>query len=90
MNKWKDVTTYSRSDKERKPSAWALKIGKLRITVVRNHIYFRGQWVMHCSPFYNTHPLNVETKEQAQEKAMSLVIDEINKINVAIEQASGY
>lgn len=34
MPQWKDATSYSRDDKERKPTIWSLQLGKLRVSVV--------------------------------------------------------
>ena len=76
---WKDTTSYSRG-KERIPICWSAKIGRLRVSVLSSHIYYPGQWVMHCKPFYDTHKLDVETKEQAQAKALQLVKKEIDAI----------
>lgn len=45
---WEDCTTYSKRDTERIPSAWELRTGWLRISVVNDHIHYPGAWIMHC------------------------------------------
>ena len=85
---WKDTTSYSKGDKDRIPSSWSANIGKLRIVVVSNHIHYPGRWVLHCSPFFNTHELKVDTKEQAQAEAARLVKIEIAAIIADLEKES--
>lgn len=70
---WRDATSYSRDDKERKPTAFALKFGGIRLSVTSGHIYYRGKWVMHCEPFYNTYPLAGTTEAEAKSQAVALV-----------------
>lgn len=47
-NIWKDTTTYSRGDKERKPSEWTWEKGKLKITVLTGHMYYPNRWLLIC------------------------------------------
>lgn len=84
---WKDTTSYRR-DAERVPTAWTTHIGRLRITITCAHIYYPGRWVFHCQPFFDTYELKgAETKEQAQEMALTLVKKEIDAIIADIESA---
>jgi hypothetical protein len=78
---WKDCTSYSRNDKERKPTIFELKLPSgLRISIVNGHIYYKGQWIMHCFDIgIDTHPLNVKTQEEAQEKAIKTVRTKIKR-----------
>lgn len=76
---WKDTSSYSRGG-ENVPHCWTAKAGRLRITVTNGHIYYPGKWVMHCAPFFDTHKLDVDTKEEAQAKAVELVRAEIDVI----------
>ena len=78
---WKDVTNYSPDDKERKPRAFAINFGDLRVSVTSGHIYYRGKWVMHCAPFYDTRPLAGTTEAEAKCQAVALV-------QVKIEEAA--
>lgn len=79
MPEWKDATSYSQEEEERVPRAWSTRLGKLRV-VVTKHIRYPGHWVMHCDPFYDTYPLDVETAEDAKDKALELVEAEIDKV----------
>lgn len=83
---WKDATSYSR-DGPRIATAWALKpCADLRISVTCGHIYYPGKWVMHCEPWFDTHPLgdDIVHASQAQEKALALVREKVAKIAAAL------
>lgn len=85
--KWKDDTSYSREDKERVPKTWTLDLGEVRITVTCGHIYHRGEWVMHCRPWFDTHALNMlenVNAEEAQAKALAKVRTKVDAIHAAI------
>lgn len=45
---WKNVTSYSQGDKERKPRTWEARFGALRIVVTRHMDYEKDQWVLRC------------------------------------------
>ena len=81
--KWEDATSYSR-DGDRIPTAWRLNVGGLHIAVVSNHRWNPGAWVMHCSPWYDTYDLGMPSdqfsKEDAQQKALTLVRAHVQKI----------
>lgn len=71
---WKDETTYSRSDKQRVPTVWAIRFKGFRVVVVNKHRLVPGKWVMHCSALsIDTLDLGVESiqpKEIAQDLAI--------------------
>lgn len=79
---WKDVTTYSRGDKERKPTTWEIKGGSLKIDVTCGYIHRKGEWIMHCFAVgIDTYHLKyAETKEQAQEAALRMVRTKIQSM----------
>ena len=72
---WKDCTTYRQGDKERIPTVFEIKSGKLRVVVTNGHIYCKGHWVMHCHSLgIDTLPLpGATTREQAQQHARQRV-----------------
>lgn len=75
--KWKDCTSYSRSDTEKKPSVWEIESGSIRIAVTKSHIRCPGIWVMNCHKLgLDCRELGVETKEEAQSES-KLVVHEI-------------
>lgn len=79
---WKDVTSYSRDDKERKPTTFEAKEGALRIVITCGHINHRPQWVMHCGALsIDTYPLKEgATKEQAEEESLALVHERLEDL----------
>lgn len=83
MAEWKDTTSYSR-DRERIPTCWTLDLGELRISITNNHIYHRGEWVFHCQPWFDTKPLSVTSKEEAQSKALAMVKQKVEKLSAAM------
>jgi hypothetical protein len=89
--KWEDATSYSR-DGDRIPTAWRLNVGGLHIVVVSNHRYNPGQWLMHCSPWYDAHDLGMPADQfdemQAQKKALTLVRARVQKIVDALGVAA--
>ena len=73
--KWTDVTSYSRSDKERKPTSWQLDAGPLAVTVVFNHRDRPGEWCFHCYDLgMDTESLpGVSTEQEAKSKALTVI-----------------
>lgn len=83
---WKDITSYSRGDKERKPTTFEARAGGLRIVVVYGHIDYRQQWTLWCKPFYDNYPLEgVTTAEDAQFEARQLVRAKIYEVVEALD-----
>ena len=86
---WQDITPYDKYDKEHTPTTWLLKLSRLRVVVTCDHIYYKGVWVMHCDPFYNTFPLDgVITRQEAQARAVALVRERLDEIIKALDEAS--
>ena len=81
---WKDVSSYSRYDKEKKPNVWETKCASVSVVVIWNHVYYPGKWTCHISPWYDTHLLKAKTKEVAQTEALGLLRKEITKISKSI------
>lgn len=78
---WEDATSYSKGDSERKPTTFEARVGALRVVVTCGHVYYRPKWVMHCFALaIDTHPLYVETKEQAQDEAMKVVFERLDDL----------
>lgn len=85
---WQDITSYDKYDKENTPTTWLLKLNRLRVVVTCDHIDYRGVWVMHCDPFYNTFPLSdVKTRREAQARAVALVRERLNEVIKALDEA---
>ena len=89
--KWEDATSYSRDEpySNRKPRAWRMALTRhFSIWVGHEHIHYRGLWIAHCTPFFESRDLKMPadqfTAEQAQAKALELVRAEVAKINAAL------
>lgn len=81
--KWEDTTGYSR-DKERVPTTWTAKVAGLKITVTCGHIYYRGQWVLRCDPWFELTPLKLNegsNAADAQAAAVRLIGERIDTLH---------
>ena len=86
---WKDVTSFSRDDKERIPSVWTLQLTRhVRISVVRTHISDKENWVMHCAPWFDTYslklPSTLENRDEAMSRATALVRAKVEELAAAM------
>ena len=81
---WEDTTGYSR-DAERIPSCWTMTLMPgFKITVLNSHIYHKGEWVMHCEPWFNTRQIPAATEEQAKAMALDQVAQKIDALGRAL------
>lgn len=48
-------------------------VGRLKISVVYNHVFCPDQWIFSCSPFFEYEELGNCTEKQAKETAVSAV-----------------
>ena len=76
---WKDVTSYSRNDMERKATSFQAVEGSLKIVITCGHLAYRPEWVMHCSALgIDTLPLKKGlSKEQAEAAALAVVFQKL-------------
>ena len=87
---WEDISSYSQREpvEERKPKAWCLSCGAVRIRVHRHIHYPPDTWLLSCDPFFKTHELQAGGLEAAKEEAMGLVMqrltDEIAQLQKAV------
>lgn len=59
--KWNDATTYSRDAKDKKQTAWELKLPSLRIWIGNAHRFYPDEFVLHCFELrLDTHRLNLK------------------------------
>lgn len=87
---WKDITSYSRDDKERKPQTFEKGVGDLRIVITCGHIYHRPNWVMHCGALnIDTRRLLATTQEEAQIEAVAIVGDTLTRLTANFYQIRG-
>lgn len=82
---WKDVTSYSQNG-DRTPKSWQLNLGDFRVTITCGHLYYPGEWVAHCDPFFREKKLDVEAVDQAKAKAISMVRERLERAVAALPQ----
>lgn len=84
---WKDVTSYSRDDTERKPETYQISHGDLRIVITCGHIYHRPDWVMHCRQLgIDTKALKAKTTQDAKAEAVRIVGATIKVLHSSYEK----
>lgn len=89
---WTDATSYSRDEPSpRKPRSWRLRLTRdIQIVVVSNHINYRGDWVMHCEPWFNTFdmklPATADNAAEAQRRALALVRHKVDELAAALAE----
>lgn len=88
---WQDITSYSRSDKERKPTIWEIASplkGSLRVCVVWNHRDRPGVWVFHCYAlgFDAEYLPGVQNAEEAKAAALKAVQARLNDWQKAVAE----
>jgi hypothetical protein len=87
---WKDITSYSRNDEERRPTTWELKQGRLRIVVTCSHVEYRGKWVLRCANLgLDLYPLPIDPAspdQVAKKYALDLVRNEVKRMLYALEK----
>jgi hypothetical protein len=88
---WKDITSYSKGDIERKPRSWQLRMpGGLRLVIVWNHRDYPGEWICHLHPWFKEVRLNIEVYENleaAKEAALIQIIKTLETIVVFAKEA---
>ena len=80
---WEDATNYSRSDSERKQTAWAIETGQLRIFISNSHRYYPEAWFVSCFSIGLESIMKIpysSTPEQAQEHAIKIVKQRLQKM----------
>ena len=85
---WEDISSYNRSDNERKPNCFELKHGGLRLVIVSGHIAYRDtdvMWVLTCIPWFDVNPLKSKSADFAQREALDLVKAKIAALSLAFE-----
>ena len=79
---WKDVTTYSRGQKERTPTAWQISSGTPRVYITNDHLHYKGLWIMHCFKVgIDTKQIAADNLEDAKAMALKKVYEAIGQIN---------
>lgn len=72
---WKDVTSYSQSDKKRIPSCWSVKVGRFKLSLVWSHRYCPDTWSTSLFGVYEHFDLKMSSYDdidKAKNKALSI------------------
>lgn len=70
---WKDVSSYSRSDKDRRPQTWMAKADDVSITVTRSIYCEPDEWLLMCDPWFPHRVLKAKEVDTAKSEAIELV-----------------
>lgn len=70
---WKDITTFSRGDKERTPRTYEIILGAVVLTVTRWIHGDPGRWYLDCSLLVGRRELQSIDIEGAKREAMLLL-----------------
>lgn len=94
---WKDETSYSRSDKERKQNCWALyvvdkpKPDQRILTIVFGHLRFPGRFTFNCPTVgIENQILNTDSIELAKIDAIKVVLKELQRVSSVFVNAKLY
>jgi hypothetical protein len=71
---WKDVTSYSRDDKERIPSSFETRAGDLRITVTRHIHYPPDVWLLSVAEYSRLNLIELRSRDLADAQAEALTL----------------
>lgn len=92
---WKDATSYSRHDMERKPRWWTTTIGGIvggiRVSVGNDHIYYpKGKtWLMHAQSLgFDTYVLKAKNEHDAKAEALQVIAKKCRAVLKYIEDDS--
>lgn len=70
---WKDISSYSRNDKDRTPKTWEFAGVGVRVVVTRHMDYSPDVWLARCEPYFSIVELKSKDIAAAKNEAMNLV-----------------
>lgn len=76
---WKDVSSFSRNDKERKPYAFNTFVGEMYISIVFNHIYYPECWIVNC------YDLNIKDTLLSSKNLEGAKVESVNLVKNRLE-----
>lgn len=71
MSAWRDISSYSRDDKERIPCSFDINLGGVRLVVTRK-LHMQG-WYADAPPLFSTLKLHSEDIEGAKNEALTVL-----------------
>lgn len=82
-NMYKDITTYSRNDKDKKPRILENEANGIKFTI-HKHIYYGDEWLLTCREIGVEHlHLHTDDMKEAREKA---IIEMIRLLGIKISR----
>lgn len=82
--KWKDISSYSQGDREKKPRTVRLDVAGLKIVITRHIHNAPDDWVLNCEPWFNGRKVGDGALEDAKETALYLVRDRLAEATAAL------
>lgn len=82
---WKDISSFSRSDKDRTPKTWEFKGVGIRVIVTRNIHYAPDVWLARCEPYFSYIELKNKDIDAAKEEAMAIVKNCVRKALASLD-----
>ena len=81
---WKNISSYSQGEKDRTPTTFEFRAGRLRIVVTR-HIHFpKDVWVASAEPFFKLIELKNKDSEAARVEALMLLRSHLDESRAAL------
>jgi hypothetical protein len=84
--KWKDISSFSKSDKSKTPKTFELQVSGLKIAVHRHIHYSPDVWLLSCEPWFKCHVIGNGTAETACKDATQAVFEQANALVNALRQ----
>lgn len=85
MSKWVDRTIYPKGGRGA-PAAYELKLGELRITVVRSLTPTVGPWMLVCLPWFKRERMGFGSSEWAKHRALELLDQALRASSGAVQK----
>lgn len=72
-HEWKDVSSWSRSETDRTPKSWEIRLGGILVFVTRHIHYAKDDWVLRCEAFFGDMALESKDIDEAKAEAVRIV-----------------
>jgi hypothetical protein len=83
--KWKDVSSYSRGDKERVPDIWEIGDRKTVRVCVHRHIHYpKDMWLLTCLPWFDKQEIPEKDIDKAKDIALMMVAEKLRNSYLVI------
>ena len=77
---WKDISSFSQSDKVREPRTFEARFGALRIVVTRHIHHSATDWVLICAPWFDNVVIGSGTSDEAKQSALLAIKNKVSSI----------